>query len=60
MREVVEIDALDCLTLQIFCTLLDASCNRESSAYLGISINAEPGQGQVAVLGVGESSRHLG
>lgn len=35
--------------------------NRYESAYLGFGINAEPGQGQIAVLGVREcKTRHLG
>lgn len=44
--------SLKCFVLQVFCGVLDDLCSRNESAYLGISFNAEPGQGQVAVLGV--------
>lgn len=52
--------SLKYFALQVFRALLEDSCYRDESVYLGVSINAEPGQGQVAVLGVRESSRHLG
>jgi hypothetical protein len=42
------------------CALLIDLCNTDVSAYLGVDIDAKPGQGQVTVLSVGESSRHLG